>query len=74
MTSVGSEGAMRLGLSKELVAAPDRVERENYLIVCLRRLTSMGRRCVRPRYSTFELYDVIDPADSRAWITRLPGG
>jgi len=24
--------------------------------------------------TTFELDDVIDPAASRAWITRLPGG
>jgi acetyl-CoA carboxylase carboxyltransferase component len=24
--------------------------------------------------TTFELDDVIDPADSRAWIARLPGG
>jgi len=23
--------------------------------------------------TTFELDDVIDPADSRAWISRLPG-
>jgi hypothetical protein len=23
--------------------------------------------------TTFELDDVIDPPDSRAWITRLPG-
>ena len=67
---MGLEGAVRLGFRRELEAIEDDAERE---------------RGVRGRWSTrayeqgkainaasyFEIDDVIDPADSRRWITSM---
>ena len=65
---MGLEGAVRLGYRKELEA--DR-RRRRARARCSRRwstaCTSTARRSTPP--SHFEIDDVIDPADSRRWIT-----
>lgn len=67
---MGLEGAVRLGFSKELAAAEDPVERQNLFERLVAAAYHHGK-ALRAA-TTFELDDVIDPADSRAWITRLP--
>jgi acetyl/propionyl-CoA carboxylase alpha subunit/acetyl-CoA carboxylase carboxyltransferase component len=69
---MGLEGAVRLGFSKELAAVADPVERQQLFDKLLAAAYQHGK-ALRSA-TTFELDDVIDPADSRAWITRLPGG
>jgi acetyl/propionyl-CoA carboxylase alpha subunit/acetyl-CoA carboxylase carboxyltransferase component len=69
---MGLEGAVRLGFSKELAAAADPVERQQLFDKLVAAAYEHGK-ALRSA-TTFELDDVIDPADSRAWITRLPGG
>ena len=68
---MGLEGAVRLGFSKELAAAADPVERQNLFERLVEAAYQHGK-ALRSA-TTFELDDVIDPAESRAWITRLPG-
>ncbi|HTQ18687.1 acetyl-CoA carboxylase family protein [Mycobacterium sp.] len=68
---MGLEGAVRLGFSKELAAAANPVERQNLFDKLVAAAYQHGK-ALRSA-TTFELDDVIDPADSRAWITRLPG-
>ena len=68
---MGLEGAVRLGFSKELAAAADPVERQNLFERLVEGAYQHGK-ALRSA-TTFELDDVIDPAESRAWITRLPG-
>jgi acetyl/propionyl-CoA carboxylase alpha subunit/acetyl-CoA carboxylase carboxyltransferase component len=67
---MGLEGAVRLGFSKELAAAADPIER-NALFDRLVAAAYQHGKALKSA-TTFELDDVIDPADSRAWITRLP--
>jgi acetyl/propionyl-CoA carboxylase alpha subunit len=69
---MGLEGAVRLGFSKELAAEADPDEREKLFEKLVAAAYQHGK-ALRSA-TTFELDDVIDPADSRAWITRLPGG
>ncbi|BBZ38596.1 acetyl-CoA carboxylase family protein [Mycobacterium conspicuum] len=69
---MGLEGAVRLGFSKELAAAADELERQRLFDRLVEAAYQHGK-ALRAA-TTFELDDVIDPADSRAWITRLPGG
>ena len=69
---MGLEGAVRLGFSKELAAEADPVERQNLFDKLVAAAYQQGK-ALRSA-TTFELDDVIDPADSRAWITRLQGG
>jgi acetyl-CoA carboxylase carboxyltransferase component/biotin carboxyl carrier protein len=69
---MGLEGAVRLGFSKELAAVTDPVERQNLFDRLVAAAYQHGK-ALRSA-TTFELDDVIDPANSRAWITRLPGG
>ncbi len=69
---MGLEGAVRLGFSKELAALADPVERQKLFDKLVAAAYQHGK-ALRSA-TTFELDDVIDPADSRAWITRLPGG
>jgi acetyl/propionyl-CoA carboxylase alpha subunit/acetyl-CoA carboxylase carboxyltransferase component len=69
---MGLEGAVRLGFSKELAAVADEVERQQLFDKLVAAAYEHGK-ALRSA-TTFELDDVIDPADSRAWITRLPGG
>ncbi len=69
---MGLEGAVRLGFSKELAAVTDPVEHQKLFDKLVEAAYQHGK-ALRSA-TTFELDDVIDPADSRAWITRLPGG
>jgi acetyl/propionyl-CoA carboxylase alpha subunit/acetyl-CoA carboxylase carboxyltransferase component len=68
---MGLEGAVRLGFSKELAAAADPLDRQNLFDRLVEAAYQHGK-ALRAA-TTFELDDVIDPAASRAWITRLPG-
>jgi acetyl/propionyl-CoA carboxylase alpha subunit/acetyl-CoA carboxylase carboxyltransferase component len=68
---MGLEGAVRLGFSKELAAAADPAERQNLFDRLVEAAYQHGK-ALRSA-TTFELDDVIDPAESRVWITRLPG-
>jgi acetyl/propionyl-CoA carboxylase alpha subunit len=68
---MGLEGAVRLGFSKELAAAADETERQRLFDRLVAAAYEHGK-ALRAA-TTFELDDVIDPSDSRAWITRLPG-
>jgi len=68
---MGLEGAVRLGFSKELNAVADPTERQNLFDRLVDAAYRQGK--VLRSATTFELDDVIDPAESRAWITRLPG-
>ncbi|MGV0041151.1 carboxyl transferase domain-containing protein [Mycobacterium colombiense] len=69
---MGLEGAVRLGFSKELAAVEDPAERQSLFDRLVAAAYEHGK-ALRAA-TTFELDDVIDPAASRAWITRLPGG
>jgi acetyl/propionyl-CoA carboxylase alpha subunit len=69
---MGLEGAVRLGFSKELAAEEDPLQRQRLFDKLVAAAYQHGK-ALRSA-TTFELDDVIDPADSRAWITRLPGG
>jgi acetyl-CoA carboxylase carboxyltransferase component/biotin carboxyl carrier protein len=69
---MGLEGAVHLGFSKELAAETDPVERQKLFDKLVAAAYQHGK-ALRSS-TTFELDDVIDPAASRAWITRLPGG
>ncbi len=66
---MGLEGAVRLGFSKELAAEDDPVKRQELFDKLVAAAYQHGK-ALRAA-TTFELDDVIDPADSRAWITRL---
>jgi acetyl-CoA carboxylase carboxyltransferase component/biotin carboxylase len=66
---MGLEGAVRLGFSKELAAVVDPVERQNLFDKLVEAAYQHGKALTSA--TTFELDDVIDPAESRAWITRL---
>lgn len=68
---MGLEGAVCLGFSKELAAAADDIERQELFDRLVQAAYQHGK-ALRSA-TTFELDDVIDPAESRAWITRLPG-
>ncbi|OBI40585.1 carbamoyl-phosphate-synthetase [Mycobacterium kyorinense] len=66
---MGLEGAVRLGFSKELAAVADPTERQNLFDKLVEAAYQHGKALTSA--TTFELDDVIDPADSRAWIMRL---
>ncbi len=66
---MGLEGAVRLGFSKELAAEADPGGRQELFDKLVAAAYEHGK-ALRSA-TTFELDDVIDPADSRAWITRL---
>ncbi len=66
---MGLEGAVRLGFSKELAAEADPVKRQQLFDKLVAAAYEHGK-ALRAA-TTFELDDVIDPADSRAWIARL---
>jgi acetyl-CoA carboxylase carboxyltransferase component len=69
---MGLEGAVRLGFRKELahVAEPD--QRQQLFDQLVEAAYRRGRALSAAM--TFELDDVIDPAQSRAWIARLSDG
>jgi acetyl-CoA carboxylase carboxyltransferase component len=66
---MGLEGAVRLGFSKELAAVTDPVERQNLFDKLVEAAYQHGKALTSA--TTFELDDVIDPADTRGWIVRL---
>jgi len=66
---MGLEGAVRLGFRKELDAAETPREREELFDRLVALAYQQGKALQAA--TSFELDDVIDPADSRAWIARL---
>jgi len=68
---MGLEGAVRLGLRKELEAIADEAEREQRV----RELTAQAERNAKALNAAtlFELDDVIDPAETRALIAATLG-
>jgi acetyl-CoA carboxylase carboxyltransferase component len=63
------EGAVRLGQRRELDAIDDPVERERVEKELIERMYQHGKALNMA--SHFEIDDVIDPADSRRWITTM---
>jgi acetyl-CoA carboxylase carboxyltransferase component len=66
---MGLEGAVRLGYRKELEAIDDPDEREEAFQRMVDAAYEHGKALNSA--SHFEIDDVIDPADSRRWITTL---
>ncbi|MDV6245220.1 carboxyl transferase domain-containing protein [Rhodococcus opacus] len=64
--AMGPEGAVRLGFRRELDAIDDPHEREQTFRSLLADYEAQGR--ATNAASVFEIDDVIDPADTRAWI------
>ena len=64
---MGLEGAVRLGYRKELEAIDDPAERERTFAGMVDRMYEHGQAVNAA--SHFEIDDVIDPADSRRWIS-----
>jgi acetyl-CoA carboxylase carboxyltransferase component len=64
---MGLEGAVKLGFRKELEAVADPAEREALFQEMVARMYEHGKALNTATY--FEIDDVIDPADSRRWIT-----
>jgi acetyl-CoA carboxylase carboxyltransferase component len=64
---MGLEGAVRLGYRRELEAIADDAERERVFEEMVARMYEHGKAINSASY--FEIDDVIDPADSRRWIT-----
>ncbi len=69
---MGLEGAVRLGFSKELAAVEDPAERQQLFDQLVERAYQHGNALTSA--TTFELDDVIDPADTRTWIRCLARG
>src|SRR4051812_23378006 len=63
------EGAVRLGQRRELEAITDEDERERAYQEMVERMYQHGKGINMA--SHFEIDDVIDPADSRRWITTM---
>jgi len=63
------EGAVRLGQRRELDAIADPEERERVYQQMVERMYQWGKAVNTA--SHFEIDDVIDPADSRRWITSM---
>jgi acetyl-CoA carboxylase carboxyltransferase component len=66
---MGLEGAVRLGYRKELEAVADDVQRDALFREMVDRLYEHGKALSVATH--FEIDDVIDPADTRRWITTL---
>ncbi len=66
---MGLEGAVRLGYSKELDAAVDTEARDALFREMVDRLYEHGKALSVATH--FEIDDVIDPADTRRWLTTL---
>jgi acetyl-CoA carboxylase carboxyltransferase component len=67
--AMGLEGAVRLGMRRELEAIEDAAERERVFQMTVASAYERGRGLNMAAYG--EIDDVIDPADSRRWITML---
>jgi acetyl-CoA carboxylase carboxyltransferase component len=68
---MGLEGFVRLGYRDELAAIADPVERERDFQVRVDRMYEVGKALNAA--SHFEIDDVIDPAETRRWISTLLG-
>jgi acetyl-CoA carboxylase carboxyltransferase component len=66
---MGLEGAVRLGFRKELAAVEDPDEREELFRQMVDRMYEHGKAISAASY--FEIDDVIDPAETRRWITAV---
>ena len=66
---MGLEGAVRLGYRRELEAISDPAERERTFQEMVDRMYQHGKAINAA--SHFEIDDVIDPADSRRWISTV---
>jgi acetyl-CoA carboxylase carboxyltransferase component len=66
---MGLEGAVRLGMRRELKAIEDDAERERVFQATVAAAYEHGRGVNMAAYG--EIDDVIDPADSRRWIATL---
>jgi acetyl-CoA carboxylase carboxyltransferase component len=64
---MGLEGAVKLGFRSELAAVDDPEERQALFDEMVGRMYEHGQALNTATY--FEIDDVIDPADSRRWIT-----
>ena len=64
---MGLEGYVRLGFRKEMEAIEDPVEREEYYQAKVAELYANGKAVSIA--SVLEIDEVIDPADTRQWIT-----
>jgi acetyl/propionyl-CoA carboxylase alpha subunit len=64
---MGLEGAVKLGFRKELAALADPVERKALYDKMVAKMYEHGKALSTATY--FEIDDVIDPAESRRWIT-----
>jgi acetyl-CoA carboxylase carboxyltransferase component len=64
---MGLEGAVKLGFRRELDAIEDEDERQKVFEEMVARMYEHGKAVNTATY--FEIDDVIDPADSRRWIT-----
>jgi acetyl-CoA carboxylase carboxyltransferase component len=72
---LGLGGGGRLGYRGELDAVEDPAERQRLFEEMVARMYEHGKALNTATY--FEIDDVIDPAESRAWITaalRMGGG
>ena len=64
---MGLEGAVKLGYRNELAAIADPAERRALYEEMVARMYEKGKALNTA--SLFEIDDVIDPADTRRWIT-----
>ena len=64
---MGLEGAVKLGYRKELASVEDPAARQQLFAEMVARMYEHGKAVSYATY--FEIDDVIDPADSRTWIT-----
>ncbi len=67
--AMGLEGAVRLGMRRELDAIADPAERERLFEATVASAYERGQGLNMAAYG--EIDDVIDPADSRRWIASL---
>ena len=67
--AMGLEGAVKLGMRRELEAIEDPEERERVFDATVAAAYERGRGISMASY--FEIDDVIDPADSHRWIDTL---
>ncbi|MFN8896065.1 MAG: carboxyl transferase domain-containing protein [Betaproteobacteria bacterium] len=67
--AMGLEGAVRLGFRKELEAAPDEAAREALFQRLLQQAIERGQALNMASHG--EIDEVIDPADTRAWLRRV---
>jgi acetyl-CoA carboxylase carboxyltransferase component len=67
--AMGLEGAVKLGMRRELEAIEDPAERERAYQATVAAAYERGQGISMASY--FEIDDVIDPADTRRWIATL---